>query len=59
MTPANLDAALDAWITGSYGEEHPDNQQHRATAESDRDYYLRKEGEAQARWWLARNPEEE
>jgi len=25
MNSARLNAALDAWITGSYGDDHPDN----------------------------------
>ena len=58
MNPSKLNDALDRWVTGSYGEDHPDNQQTRAEAEADRAYYSRLEGEAQAHWWLARNPEE-
>jgi hypothetical protein len=50
--------SLDAWITGNYGEDHPDNRQHRKAAEADRADYLRREGEDQLRWWLARNPKE-
>ena len=55
MNPANLDAALDAWITGDYGEDHPDNQQHRAAVEADRDYYLRKEADDRDLYYARRD----
>ena len=46
-------AYLDAWITGNYGEDHPDNQQSRQADEADRLDCARREAEARERW-LAR-----
>ena len=43
-------AALDNWITGNYGDDHPDNQQDRHAEEADRTARAHREGEAAARW---------
>lgn len=53
MNPRNLDAALDRFITGNWGEDHPDNQQNRQADEADCLYYARREAEGRERW-LAR-----
>ena len=42
--------ALDRWITGDWGERHPDNQQHRAKAEADRLHNARCEADAYGAW---------
>ena len=40
----------DRWITGNWGEDHPDNQQSREAEEADRLYYARREAEDRERW---------
>ena len=43
-------AALDRWITGNYGYDHPDNQQTWHEAEADRIARAHREKEAYERW---------
>jgi hypothetical protein len=46
---------LDAWITGNYGEDHPDNQQNWHAEEADRIARARREAEDRKLWAARRH----
>jgi len=50
----SFESKLDAWITGNYGEDHPDNQQTWREVEQNRIDRAHREARAYERWLASR-----